>query len=134
MAYKSLQHCISDLEKKGELFRITEQVNPDLEMASIHLGEFAKDGQALFFENIKGSKYKAISNLFGNLERSRFMFRDSLKIVKDLIDIKTNPIFALKTPFRSFFTALNGIYSIPKKVRFREFKEIQICLFNSSMN
>ena len=126
MAYKSLQHCISDLEKKGELFRITEQVNPDLEMASMHLDEFAKDGKALFFENIKGSKYKAISNLFGNLERSRFMFRDSLQIVKDLIDIKTNPISALKTPFRSFFTALNGIYSIPKKVRFKGFKEIQI--------
>jgi 4-hydroxy-3-polyprenylbenzoate decarboxylase len=126
MAYKSLQHCIFDLEKKGELFRITEQVNPDLKMASIHLDEFAKGGQALFFENIKGSNYKAVSNLFGNLERSRFMFRDSLQIAKDLIDIKTNPISALKTPFKSFLTFLNGIYSIPKKVRFKGFKEIQI--------
>ena len=126
MAYKSLQHCISDLEKKGELFRVTEQVNPDLEMASIHLNEFEKGGKTILFENIKGSKFSATSNLFGNLERSRFIFRDSLKIVKDLIDIKTNPISALKTPFRSFLTALNGIYSIPKRVRFKGFKEIQI--------
>ena len=126
MAYKSLQHCISDLEKKEKLFRITEQVNPDLEMASIHLDEFEKGGKAILFENIKGSKFSATSNLFGNLERSRFIFRDSLQTVKGLIDIKTNPISALKTPLRSFFIALNGIYSIPKRVRFKGFKEIQI--------
>ena len=126
MAYKSLQHCISDLEKKRELLRITQQVNPDLEMASIHLDEFEKGGKAIFFKNIKRSKFSATSNLFGNLERSRFIFRDSLKIAKDLIDIKTNPISVLKNPFRSFLTALNGIYSIPKKVRFKGFKEIQI--------
>ena len=126
MAYKSLQHCISDLEKKRKLLRITKQVNPDLEMASIHLDEFKKGGKAIFFKNIKRSKFSATSNLFGNLERSRFIFRDSLKIVKDLIDIKTNPISILKNPFRSFLTALNGIYSIPKKVKFKGFKEIQI--------
>lgn len=127
MAYKSLQQCISDFEKKGELFRINKEVNPELEMASIHLDEFAKDGKALFFENIKGSKYQAVSNLFGTLERSRFMFRDSFQIVKDLIDIKTNSGSVLKNPVKSFFTAINGIYSIPKRVCFpRSFKEIQI--------
>ena len=127
MSYKSLEKCISDLDFKGELLKIKKEVDPNLEMASIHLDEFAKDGKALFFENIKGSKYKAVSNLFGTLERSRFMFRDSLQIVKDLIDIKTNPVSALKNPSRYLFAALNGIYSIPLKVRFpRSFKEIQI--------
>jgi len=127
MSYKSLEKCISDLDFKGELLKIKKEVDPNLEMASIHLDEFAKDGKALFFENIKGSKYKAVSNLFGTLERSRFMFRDSLQIVKDLIDIKTNPVSVLKNPLRYLFAALNGIYSIPLKVRFpRSFKEIQI--------
>ena len=55
------------------------------------------------------------------------MFRDSLQIVKDLIDIKTNPISVLKNPIKSFFTIINGIYSIPQKVCFpRSFKEIKI--------
>ena len=127
MAYKSLQQCISDLEKKGELIRISEQVNPDLEMASIHLDAFAKGGKAILFEKIKGSKFWAVSNLFGTLERSKFMFRDSLQIVKDMIDIKTNPVSVLKNPIKSFFTAINGIYALPKKVRFpRSFKEIKI--------
>ena len=54
------------------------------------------------------------------------MFRDSLEIVKQLVDLKTNPISAIKNPIKSLFTALNGIYALPKKVRFREFNEIQI--------
>jgi 4-hydroxy-3-polyprenylbenzoate decarboxylase len=127
MSYKSLQQCIANLEKKGEIKIISDEVNPDLDMASIHLNEFEKGGKAIFFENIKGSKYKAVSNLFGTLDRSKFMFRDSLEIVKQLIELKTNPISALKTPVKSLFTALNGVYSIPKKVSFpRSFKEIQI--------
>ncbi|MBT7481448.1 MAG: UbiD family decarboxylase [Flavobacteriales bacterium] len=127
MAYRTLQQCISDLEKKGELIRILEQVNPDLEMASIHLDEFKKGGKAILFENVKGSKYKVVSNMFGTLDRSKFMFRDNLEIVKKLIDLKTNPISALKNPADALFTALNGIYALPKKVRFpRKFKEIQI--------
>jgi 4-hydroxy-3-polyprenylbenzoate decarboxylase len=127
MAYKSLQQCITDLEKQGELLRITKEVNPDLEMASIHLDEFAKGGKAIIFENIKGSKFRAASNLFGTLERSKFMFRNSLKQVKQLIDLKTNPASALNNPFEAIFTALHAIYAIPVKVRFpRKFKEIQI--------
>ena len=127
MAYRTLQQCISDLNKKGELKIISKQVNPDLEMASIHLDEFAKGGKAILFENIKGSKFRAASNLFGTLERSKFMFRDSLKIVKKLIDLKTNPASVLKNPADALFTLLNGIYALPIKVRFpRKFKEIQI--------
>jgi len=127
MAYKSLQQCITDLEKQGELLRIPKQVNPDLEMAGMQLDEFAKGGKAILFENIKGSKFRAASNLFGTLERSKFMFRNSLKQVKQLIDFKTNPASALKNPFEAIFTALHAIYAIPVKVRFpRKFKEIQI--------
>jgi len=126
MGYKSLQHCIADLHNKGELKKISKQSNPDLEMASIHLDEFAKNGKAILFENVKGSQYKAVSNLFGSLSRSKFMFRDSLQIVKDLIEIKMNPIFAFKNPVKAFFIVLNGIFAIPKKVRFKDFKEIQI--------
>ena len=126
MAYKSLQKCVSDLDKQGELLIVYDEISPDLDMASIHLDEFAKSGKTIFFKNIKGSKFSAVSNLFGTLERSRFMFRDSLQIVKDLIDIKTNPISVLNNPVKAIFTALNGIYALPKKVRFKGFNEIQI--------
>jgi 4-hydroxy-3-polyprenylbenzoate decarboxylase len=126
MCYTTLQKCIDDLEKKGELRIISDQINPDLELASLHLEEFAKQGKALLFNNILGTKYRAVSNLFGTLDRSRYMFRDSLKIVKDLIDIKIDPTNIFKYPLRTFLTALNAIYALPKRVRFKNFDEIKI--------
>ena len=126
MVYKNLQQCISDLEKNGELLRISDEVNPDLEMASIHLDEFSESGKAILYENVKGSKYRAASNLFGTLERGKFIFRDSIEIVKNLIALKVEPVLALKNPVKAIFTAINGIYALPKKVRFKGFDEIQI--------
>ena len=126
MGYKSLHQCISDLDKKGEIKRVSEEADPNLEMASIHLDEFSQDNKAVLFENVKGTRYKAVSNLFGSLERSRYMFRDSLQIVKDLINIRTNPQYIFKHPFRTLLTLLNGIYALPKKVCFKDFNEVSI--------
>ncbi|MBP8193168.1 MAG: UbiD family decarboxylase, partial [Chitinophagales bacterium] len=46
MAYKSLQECIDDLDKSGQLIRIKEEVDPYLEMAAIHLRIFEAKGKA----------------------------------------------------------------------------------------
>ena len=51
MKYTSLEDCINDLKKTGQLKIITKQVDPDLEIASIHLEEYKKSGK----------KYKAIA-------------------------------------------------------------------------
>tara|TARA_Y100000385_G_scaffold60357_1_gene58758 strand:+ start:380 stop:2101 length:1722 start_codon:yes stop_codon:yes gene_type:complete len=126
VGYKSLNECISDLNSVNELKKIKEEINPELEMASIHLEEFTNDGKAILFENIKNCNYRAVSNIFGSSSRSRYIFRDSLKIVKDLIAIKTNPIGALKNFPSTIFAVLNGIYALPKKVRFQGFEEITI--------
>ena len=61
MTYKSLEHCISELQKKGEVVKIKEEVDPNLEMASIHLNEFQKDGKVLFFENISLLFFSSLS-------------------------------------------------------------------------
>jgi 4-hydroxy-3-polyprenylbenzoate decarboxylase len=47
MAYKSLEECLSDLEKAGQLLRIKEEVDPYLEMAAIHLRVHAAGGPAI---------------------------------------------------------------------------------------
>ena len=99
MGYKSLAEAVADLEKHGHLVRVTEEVDPHLEMAAIHLRVYEKGGPALLFENIKGSKFPALSNLFGTLERSKFLFRDSLARIKQLVTLKNNPLEALKHPF-----------------------------------
>ena len=79
MAYRSLEECLLDLEKHGHLVRIKEEVDPDLEMAAIHLRVHEAGGPALLFEHVKDCKFRAASNIFGTLERSKFIFRDSLR-------------------------------------------------------
>ncbi|WP_423149628.1 UbiD family decarboxylase [Rubrolithibacter danxiaensis] len=115
MAYKSLESCILDLEKNGHLIRIREEVDPYLEMASIHLRVFENQGPAIFFENIKGSRFPAVSNLFGTIDRSRFIFRDTLEKIKVLVDLKNDPLKAIKNPFKYFNAGLAAFSALPLK-------------------
>src|SRR6187402_2952604 len=115
MGYKNLAECVTDLEKNGHLIRIKEEVDPYLEMAAIHLRVYENQGPALLFENVKGSKFPAVSNLFGTLERSKFMFRDSLPKVEQLVALRSDPIKALKNPFKSAGSALTALSALPLK-------------------
>jgi 4-hydroxy-3-polyprenylbenzoate decarboxylase len=122
MAYSSLQDCIVDLEKHGHLIRVTEEVDPNLEMAAIHLRVHEKNGPALLFENIKGCEFKAVSNLFGTLERSKFMFRHTLESVRSLAELKKNPLLALRQPM----LALKARMSSGKKPRSINFRSLNV--------
>jgi 4-hydroxy-3-polyprenylbenzoate decarboxylase len=115
MAYSSLEACLLDLERTGQLLRIKEQVDPYLEMAAIHLRVFEQKGPAILFENVKGSKYRAASNIFGTLERSQFIFRDTLPQVKQLIDIKIDPTAAIKNPLKSLAALPAALNALPNK-------------------
>ena len=115
MSYSSLEACLLDLERSGQLLRIKEQVDPYLEMAAIHLRVFEQKGPAILFENVKGSKFRAASNIFGTLERSQFIFRDTLPKVKQLIDIKIDPTAAIKNPLKSLSALPAALNALPKK-------------------
>ena len=115
MAYSSLEECILDLEKHGHLIRIKEEVDPYLEMAAIHLRVYEAGGPAILFEKVKGSKFRAVSNLFGTLERSQFIFRHTFKQVQDLIALKNDPIKAIKHPIKNFKTGLAALKALPLK-------------------
>ena len=115
MGYKSTQHCIDDLEKHGHLIRIKEEVSSELEMAAIHLRVFEHNGPALLFENIKSCEFRAVSNLYGSLERSKFIFRDTLDKIKTLIDLKNNPAALLKHPFKYANIAFTAYSALPKR-------------------
>lgn len=129
MTYRSLEDCLLDLEKNGMLKRIKEAVNPDWEMAAIHLKVYEAQGPALLFENVKGSSYRAVSNIFGTLERSQFIFKNTLSDVQKLIALKTDPLQALKAPFQNISTALAAWKALPLRNPARKpilFKEISI--------
>ncbi len=126
MAYATLEACLLDLEKHGHLVRIKEEVDPNLEMAAIHLRVYEAGGPALLFENVKGSKYRAASNIFGSLERSKFIFRNSLQLVQQLIALKDDPIKAIKSPFKNMQAGLAALKALPKKTGLSHFDQIQI--------
>lgn len=115
--YENLEQCIIDLEQNGHLIRVKEEVDPYLEMAAIHMKVFEADGPALLFENIKGTKYRAVSNLFGNMERSRFIFRDTWEKAQNVIALRNDPMKALKNPFKHIGTGLAGAKALPKRTR-----------------
>ncbi len=115
MPYSSLEQCLLDLEKHGHLLRVKELVDPDLEMAAIHLRVHEIGGPALLFENVKGTSYRAASNIFGTIDRSRFIFRHTLGAVQKVIDLRADPIRAVKRPFSNVSAALSALKAFPHK-------------------
>lgn len=115
MIYKSTIDLVNDLEKNGHLIRIKEEVDPNLEMAAIQLRIFEKGGPAILFENIKGCEFSAVSNLFGTPERSKFIFRETFDKVQQLIELKNDPIKALKSPLKNIGVGMLARKAFPKK-------------------
>ena len=113
MIYKSLRECVNDLEQNGHLVRITEQVDPDLHMAEIQRRVYLNQGPALLFDHIKGSPFPAVSNLFGTIERSRFIFRSTLNRVKTLIRMKADMGAVFKAPWSFASLPLTGLTALP---------------------
>ena len=69
MKYHDLRDFLQQLEKRGLLKRISQEVNPNLEMTEICDRTLRAGGPALLFENVKGSDIPVLGNLFGTPER-----------------------------------------------------------------
>ncbi|MEP4486634.1 MAG: 4-hydroxy-3-polyprenylbenzoate decarboxylase [Halioglobus sp.] len=67
--YTDLRDFIAALEKRGELKRITVEVDPNLEMTEIADRTLRAGGPALLFENPRGSNVPVLANLFGTEHR-----------------------------------------------------------------
>jgi 4-hydroxy-3-polyprenylbenzoate decarboxylase len=91
MGYRNLRQCIDDLKRAGHLVVLDDEVDARLEAAEIHRRVFASGGPAVFYANVKGCRFPMVSNLFGTMERTRFIFRDTLDAVRKLIELKIDP-------------------------------------------
>ena len=69
MKYKDLRDFIHQLEAKGELVRISQPIDTDLEMTEIADRTLRAGGPALLFENPKNHSMPVLANLFGTPER-----------------------------------------------------------------
>jgi 4-hydroxy-3-polyprenylbenzoate decarboxylase len=116
VSYRSMRECVQDLEKHGHLVRIQEALDPHLEMAEVHRRVFQARGPAILFEKVKGSPFAAVSNLFGTLARSRFIFRASLKRVKRLVELNADPMRLISEPKRFLGLWKMAFHVLPQKV------------------
>ncbi len=116
MGYRSLREALQDLERHRHLARVREEVDPYLEMAEIQRRAYLSGAPALLFESVKGSRFQAVSNLFGTLERARFLFRDSLEPVKSVVRIKADPGNAWRSPLGLASAPWTALRSLPKTV------------------
>lgn len=72
--HKNLRTFIEALTKENDLIEIETEVDPFLEIAEIHRRVIDQQGKALFFKNVKGSKYPVVTNLFGTTKRIDLAF------------------------------------------------------------
>jgi len=116
VGYQNLTQCLADLESRGELVRISQEVDPNLEIAAIQRRVYQVQGPALLFTRVKGCAFPMAGNIFGTLERARFIFRDTLESLESLVKLKVDPFELLKRPWKlaSLPRALRN--AIPKKV------------------
>ncbi len=69
MRYKDLRDFIAQLERTGELRRVSVEVDPNLEITEICDRTLKRGGPALLFERPKGHDIPVLGNLFGTTER-----------------------------------------------------------------
>jgi 4-hydroxy-3-polyprenylbenzoate decarboxylase len=100
MGYRSLQECVADLERTGQLVRIEQEIDPYLEAAEVHRRVYQARGPAVLFARVKGCRVPMVSNLFGTIERTRFLFRDTLQAVRHLVELKIDPWSFFRRPWR----------------------------------
>jgi 4-hydroxy-3-polyprenylbenzoate decarboxylase len=117
MGYRTLKQAVTDLEKTGQLIRIEQPVNPDLLAAAIQRRVYQAQGPALLFTRLEGCAFPAVANLFGTLERTRFLFRDSLRRIDTLVKLKLDPRQGVKDPAHLLRAPLAALHLLPKRVK-----------------
>jgi len=117
MSYRNLQQCVADLERHGQLIRLSEPINPYLEAAALQRRLYRLGGPAVLLTNVVGCRFPMLCNLFGTIQRTRWLFRDSLESVRRLVRLQIDPSDALRRPRLYFSAPWYALASRPKPVR-----------------
>jgi len=85
LKYSDLREFIAFLEQRGELVRIKQEVDPNLEMTEISDRTLRAKGPALLFENPKGYDTPVLCNLFGTPDRVAMgMGQENVSALRDV--------------------------------------------------
>jgi 4-hydroxy-3-polyprenylbenzoate decarboxylase len=117
MGYRSLADCVRDLETTRQLVTIEQEIDPYLEAAAIQRRVYQAGGPVLLFRRAKGTSFPLVANLFGTLDRAKFIFRDALEAVRRLVELKIDPGVFGKNPWRYRGTPRTLLRLLPRRVR-----------------
>jgi 4-hydroxy-3-polyprenylbenzoate decarboxylase len=113
MSYKNLNDFIQKLDQEGELLRITEKVNTELEITEItdRFSKLSDGGKALLFENADYD-FPVLINAYGSKKRIELALgvEDINDIAKELEDVFKN----LTSPKNTFFDKLKILPELNK--------------------
>ncbi len=126
MGKTTLHDLIRVLERHGELKRVSAPVDPVLEISEISQRIFQRKGPALLFEQVKGSDFPVLTNLYGSERRLELLFGNSIESFTSLLSDLINA--EIPTSLKETLTLLpklkNLKASIPKKVSSAPCQEI----------
>lgn len=69
VVYRDLRDFLGDLERRGELRRVPDPVDPELELTALCRHALRAHGPALLISAPKGYEIPVVGNLFGSIER-----------------------------------------------------------------
>ncbi|APZ41689.1 4-hydroxy-3-polyprenylbenzoate decarboxylase [Acidihalobacter ferrooxydans] len=123
MKYKDLRDFIRLLEARGELKRISVEIDPHLEMTEICDRTLRAGGPALLFENPKGHSVPVLGNLFGTPQRVALgMGEESVEALREVGKLlaflkEPEPPRGMKDAWKSLPVFKKVLDMAPKTVR-----------------
>src|ERR1051325_9751224 len=95
--HRNLRSFLDLLRKESDLVEVGAEVDPDLELAEVHRRVIDRQGPALLFTKVKGSRSPVVTNLFGTAERIEKAFgpmpealvRQAVHVAESLLPPKT---------------------------------------------
>ena len=116
MSIRSTRSVVEDLRANNRLLEIGDEVDPHLELAEIHRRVYRSGGPALLFSNVRGCKFPVATNLFGTLDRAKFIFRRTFAAVQLAVQLKVDPSHALRHLWRLPTLAMTALAMRPRRV------------------
>jgi 4-hydroxy-3-polyprenylbenzoate decarboxylase len=112
--FADLQSYIAELERTGQLRRVTAEVDPYLEVSEIVQRVVREEGPALLFERVRGASFPLVMNLFGSMRRIELALgRHPQEIGRELI----GTVQQLNPPSLAAFWRARGVLARARFMR-----------------
>src|SRR5687767_16031947 len=88
MSFSDLRSFIDVLGRDASIVTVDAPVDPHLEVPEIHRRVIAAGGPALLFTNVKGARFRLVTNLFGTSRRAELAFGERpLALIRRIVHL-----------------------------------------------